>query len=157
MAQTQPKSGQFVLQIERIFDAPREQVWKAWTDKDMILQWGGPRDYPLVRTEADIRPGGKWHSVLRSIEDRRELPQGGVYKEVKEPELLVFTFAWEMPDEENFETLVSVRFEELEDGKTKMHFRQKLFNTVENRDGHNGGWNSAFDRLEEFLLNNRQR
>lgn len=154
MAQLQSKANQFVLNIERIFDAPRERVWEAWVDKDMVLQWGGPRDYPLVRTEADIRPGGKWHSVLRSVENGRELPQGGVYKEVKEPELLVFTFAWEMPDEENFETLVTVRFEELEGDKTKMYFRQEPFNTAENRDGHNGGWNSAFDRLDEFLESN---
>lgn len=154
MAQTQQKPNQFVLNIERIFDAPRERVFRAWIDAEDALQWGGPRDYPLVRTAADIRPGGKWHSVLRSVEDGQELPQGGVYKEIKEPELLVFTFAWEIPDEENFETLVTIRFEELAGGKTKMSFKQEPFNTEGNRDGHNEGWNSAFDRLEEFLSSN---
>ncbi|PJB70260.1 MAG: hypothetical protein CO093_08595 [Alphaproteobacteria bacterium CG_4_9_14_3_um_filter_47_13] len=54
MTKAQPKPNQFALQIERIFDAPRERVWKAWVDKDMVLQWGGPRDYPLVKTEADM-------------------------------------------------------------------------------------------------------
>ena len=146
-----PKDDQTVLLIERVFDAPRDLVWKAWTDKTMVLQWGGPHDYPIISTEADVHPGSKWHSVLRGIKDGREVPQGGVYKEVVEPELLVFTFAWQIPDEENFETLVTVRFEDLGDGRTKMHFRQESFNTIENRDGHRGGWSSAFDRLDDLL------
>ena len=154
MVQAHRNPGPFVLQIERIFDAPRELVWKAWVDKDMVLQWGGPRDFPLIRTEANIQPGGRWHSVLRSVEDGQEMPQGGVYKEVKEPSLLVFTFAWEMPDEENFETVVTIRVEELEGRKTKIYFRQEPFDTADNRDGHNAGWNSAFNRLEEFLASN---
>ena len=80
-----------------------------------------------------------------------DLWQGGVYREVVEPERLVFTFAWDQEDgSRGPETLVTIDFVEL-GGKTRMIFRQSPFNTRSNRDGHSQGWNSAFDRLAEAL------
>jgi uncharacterized protein YndB with AHSA1/START domain len=140
------------LVIERLFDAPREIVWKMWTAKEHALQWGGPRDYPMVQTKADVRPGGKWRSCLRSVETGEELWQGGVYRDVLEPERLVCTFAWDEDSGQSttHETLVTVTFAERE-GKTKMTFRQTPFKSVESRDRHREGWNSSFDRLDEHL------
>ncbi len=150
-----------VLVITRIFDAPRELVFRAFTDPKHALKWMGPRDFPAHHVEADIRPGGKWRMGLRAAEhitDHRrgaELWQGGVYKEVVPPERLVWTFRWDAePGSEdgaaNPETLVTVTFAE-HNGKTKMVFSQGVFNTKANRDGHSGGWNSSFDRLEELV------
>ncbi len=86
-----------------------------------------------------------------------ELRQGGVVKEMRPPELLVYTFAWKprsavgLPDSPFEENVVTVRFEE-QGGKTVMHFTQAPFATESERDGHMGGWNSSFDCFAEFML-----
>jgi len=85
------------------------------------------------------------------------LRQGGVVKEIKPPELLVYTFAWDsresvgLSDSPYKENIVTVCLEE-RGGKTVMHFTQAPFATAAERDGHTGGWNSAFDRFAEFML-----
>jgi uncharacterized protein YndB with AHSA1/START domain len=74
-----------------------------------------------------------------------------VYREIAPPERLVFTSAWDQEDGSTGpETLVTITFAE-EGGKTCMTFHQGVFNTHSNRDGHIGGWNSTFDRLEDYL------
>ena len=135
----------------RVFDAPRALVFEAFVNPEHVLKWMGPRDCPMVHVEGDVRPGGKWRACLRAVDGSRELWQGGVYREVVPGERLVFTFAW---DEEGGrsgpETIVTITFAD-QGKKTLMTFRQGVFNTEANRDGHRLGWNSAFDRLAEFL------
>ena len=140
-----------ILVIERVFDAPRDLVWRAFTDLKMARQWMGPRDHPSSSMEGDLRVGGKWRGVLRAADGSGDLGQGGEYREIEEPEKLVFTFKWDdRPNDPGRETVVTVLLEEKGD-KTRMIFRQELFNTKANRDGHGYGWNSTFDRLAEFL------
>jgi uncharacterized protein YndB with AHSA1/START domain len=138
------------LVIKRVFDAPRELVFKAWTDPEHLKQWSAPQGFTIPVAEGDLRPGGKWRSMMRKP-DGTELWLGGVYREIVEPERLVFTHAW---DDKNgrpgHETVVTVTLVE-RDGKTEMTFRQGLFDSVESRDGHQGGWTECFDRLEELL------
>ena len=98
----------------------------------------------------DLRPGGRWRSCLRSTETGTDLWVGGVYREIVPPERLVFTFAWEEEGERGLETLVTITFAE-RDGKTHMTFRQTPFQSDSERDGHRGGWTSAFDRLDDLL------
>ena len=138
------------LLITRTFDAPRELVFEAWTDPCHARNWWGPRDYPATHLELDVRPGGVWRGCLQSIDSGKELWQGGVFREVKKPERLVFTFAWEEGGERGLETLVTVTFAE-QDGKTLMTFRHSPFQSAGERDGHQGGWTSTFDRLDEYL------
>ncbi|HVY41443.1 MAG TPA: SRPBCC domain-containing protein, partial [Hyphomicrobiaceae bacterium] len=138
------------LVITRIFNAPRELVFKAWTDPRLAVQWWGPRDYPATHLEMDARPGGTWGGRLKSTADGRELGLKGVFREVVAPERLVFTFAWEEEGERGLETLVTITFAE-RNGKTVMTFRHEPFQSIEEQDGHQGGWNSTFDRLEEYL------
>jgi uncharacterized protein YndB with AHSA1/START domain len=139
------------LVIIRVFDAPRELVFKAWTDPRQSAQWMGPRGFTACHQEIDLRPGGAWRACLRPDDGGQDLWQGGAYREVVEPERLVFTFAWDGDDgRPRNEMLVTVLFEE-QGGKTKMIFRQIAFESLEQRDGHQGGWNSTFDRLEEHL------
>ena len=138
------------LVIIRIFDAPRELVFRAWTDPRLAKDWFGPRDYPATHMEMDVRPGGAWRGCLRSTESGKELRLGGVFREVTPPERVIFTFAWEEEGERGLETEVTLTFTE-RDGKTRMIFRQVPFQSVEERDGHQGGWTSSFDRLEEYV------
>ncbi|MFI5014533.1 MAG: SRPBCC domain-containing protein [Hyphomicrobiales bacterium] len=139
------------LVITRVFDAPRELVFKAWTDPAQARHWMGPRGFTATHAEGELRPGGAWRACLRRDETGEELWQGGVYREVVEPERLVFTFAWDGEDgRPGHETLVTITFAE-QAGKTSMTFRQAVFETVAQRDGHLGGWTNTFERLAEQL------
>jgi uncharacterized protein YndB with AHSA1/START domain len=140
-----------VLTITRVFDAPRALVFEAFVDREHALKWMGPRDYPVTHVEGDVRPGGKWRARLSAADGSRELWQGGIYREVVPPERLVFTFAWDDDDGgQGPETLVTITFAD-QGAKTLMTFRQGVFDTRENCDGHRMGWNSAFDRLAEHV------
>lgn len=138
------------LTITRIFDAPREMVWEAWTKAEHALHWWGPRHHPAIDIAWDARPGGRWRNCLRSEETGEPLWHGGVFREVIRPERLVFTFAWEEPGERGMETLITVSFAE-RNGKTEMTMHQSPFQSITERDGHDEGWNSTFDRLAEYL------
>jgi uncharacterized protein YndB with AHSA1/START domain len=140
-----------VLTITRIFNAPARLVFDAFADPKRMLQWLGPRDYPASYVEADLRPGGKWRACLDAAASGEKLWHGGVYREIVAGRRLVFTFAWDQSDgRPGLETLVTINFEE-HGGKTHMEFRQSGFDTAENRIGHEKGWSSAFDRLEDLL------
>ena len=150
---------QHELNITRVFDAPRELVWKAWTDPEHMKQWFGPRQFEALDLTVDVRAGGKWRDRLHSdgFTDSTgewrtaDVWQGGEYMEVVEPERLVFTFHWDvgsgLPEHD---TVITLTFEE-HGGKTTMNFHQAFFVTQEDRDGHMKGWNSSLDKLEEFL------
>src|SRR5579875_302047 len=157
----EPIATTFGLCITREFDAPRELVWKAWTDPKMAMQWMGPRGFKATEFTTSSEPGSRWHLVMEGrrpgSDDLVRIGQGGVTLEINPPELLVYTFAWDdrstvglgsSPQKEN---IVTIRFEE-RGRKTLMHFHQSPFATEGERDGHNGGWNSAFDCFAEFLL-----
>lgn len=141
---------QHELVITRTFDAPRKLVFEAWTDPRHIKNWFGPKHHPAVEMETNVKVGGRWHSRLRSTGSDPDLTLGGVYREIVPPERLVFTFAWDEEGERGLETMVTLTFEE-QAGKTRMTMRQVPFQSLEERDGHNDGWNSCFDRLGEFL------
>jgi uncharacterized protein YndB with AHSA1/START domain len=152
MSGTSPiaKPAERELVITRLFDAPRKLVFEAWTDPKHLAQWWGPRDHPAALVKLDVRPGGAWRHCLRSTETGNDLWHRGVFREVVAPERLVFTFAWEEDGERGLETLVTVTFAD-EDGKTRMTLRQTPFQSDGERDGHQGGWDSTFDRLAEHL------
>ena len=145
--------------ITRVFDAPRELVWKAWTHPEHMKQWFGPREFVAQNLTADLRVGGEWRNCLHSdgfdtgdgVKRRLDLWQGGEYLELVEPERLVFTFHWEegtgLPEHD---TVITITLEE-HAGKTTMNFHQTFFVTLEDRDGHVKGWNSSFEKLDDLL------
>ena len=138
------------LVITRVFDAPRELVWAAWTHPDHARAWG-PKGMRWTFAEADVAPGGAWRRCMVADADGTEYWSHGVYREVVEPERLVFTFAWEERDgSPEHETLVTVTLADL-GGRTRMTFRQAPFVSAESRDGHEGGWSEAFDDLAAHL------
>ncbi len=138
------------LEIVRVFDATRELVFQAWVDPERMKQWSAPHDYEIGHNEGEARPGGRWRCSM--VSDHEVLWLGGVYREVIENERLVFTHAWEGEDgRPGHETVVTVRFEDAGEGKTRMIFRQAFFDSVDSRDGHEGGWGECFDRLDDLL------
>jgi uncharacterized protein YndB with AHSA1/START domain len=144
------RSAAHELVIIRVFDAPRRLVFKVWTDPAHLARWWGPQGFTLVACEADVRPGGAWRRCMRSPSGSVHVKLG-IYREIVEPERLVFTYADE--DAEGRlgpETLVSVTLTESA-GRTELILRQTGFATAALRDGHRGGWTSALDRLAEHL------
>ena len=138
------------LVITRVFDAPRDLVWNAWTEPERLKQWSAPKGFTIPVAEGELRPGGAWKSCMRKP-DGTDLWLEGVYQEIDPPKRLVFTHAWlDETGKPGPETLVTVTLIERAD-KTEMSFRQSGFDSLESRDGHAGGWNECFDRLEELL------
>ena len=142
--------GDRELVIARQFVAQRAILFQAWTDPVQAMRWWGPRHCPAVLLEMDVRPGGRWRGCLKSPESGLERWQSGVFRDVSPSERLAFTFGWDGPEGRGPETLVTIDFLE-RDGGTLMNFRQGVFNTTPNRDGHHAGWSSSFDRLDDLL------
>jgi len=152
-----------VLVITRAFDAPRELVWKAWTEPDRFKRWWGPKGFTTPFCKVDLRPGGVFHYCMRSPEGR-DFWGKGVYREIVPLERIVCTDSF--ADEEGnlvpatyygmsadfpLEMLVTVTFEEIE-GKTKLTLQHALGSVpASERDLCQQGWNESLDKLAEYL------
>jgi uncharacterized protein YndB with AHSA1/START domain len=138
------------LTITRVFNAPRSLVFNVWTQPEHFSRWLGPKDFTTIGCQMNVQVGGMYRACIRSPEGNDHWMQG-VYREVIEPERLVFTFAWEDENSQpKHETLVTVTFEE-QDNKTLMTFQQAIFESTESRNSHNTGWSECFDRLATYL------
>jgi uncharacterized protein YndB with AHSA1/START domain len=143
------------LVLTRIIDAPREKVFRAWTDPELLKQWFAPLPYTTPVAELDVRPGGANLVVMRDP-DGNDLPNRGVYLEVVENERLVFTDAytraWE-PSERPFMTVV-LTFED-EGGRTRYTARARHW-TAADRETHekmgfHEGWGQCTDQLAALV------
>ena len=144
------ESNDLKLVVERIFDAPRSLVFKAWIEPQHLLRWFGPRDYKVPSYTIDPRPGGSWRVCMVAPTGRENWVRG-VFREVLEPERLVFTWAHENPDGTlGHETLITITFADL-GAKTRLTLRQETFESVEARNEHNTGWTSTLECLAEYL------
>lgn len=145
-----PVDSECELTITRRFKAPRTLVFKAWTTPEHLAHWSGPHGFTTPHHSMDLRPGGAYRACLRAPDGTEHWVQG-VYREIAEPERLVFTHAWEDANgKPGHQTLVTVTFAE-QGGQTLMTFHQAEFESVESRDGHRGGWTGSFERLEAYL------
>ena len=140
-----------VLVISRVFDAPRELVFKAWTEPEHLVRWMGPRGFKSVVEHSDLRAGGAYRIHMLGPDGDDHWTQG-VFREIAEPERLVMAASWAdaQGNPTGPETLLTITFEE-HGGKTRLTLRQALFESITARDEHRGGWNSSLDRLAEYL------
>lgn len=144
--------GEREIHVERNFEAPRERVFAAYTDPELIPKWWGPYGTTTVVAELDARAGGRWRFVSQDS-NGEEAAFRGVFREVVAPERIVWTFEWEgMPGHVSVET---ARFEDLGDGRTKVT-SDTVFHTGAERDGMldsgmERGMNETFARLDELL------
>jgi uncharacterized protein YndB with AHSA1/START domain len=140
------------IQIERVFDAPRDRVYAAFTDPELIPQWWGRYEDTVTVDRMDVRTGGDWRFVTVSEKDGEEHAFRGSFRDVTPPERIVWTFEWEgMPGYVSVET---VTFEEL--GEQTKVTSTSLFFTNEERDGmiESGmekGLNQSYAQLDELL------
>lgn len=143
------------LSLTRLIDAPREKVYRAWTEPELLKQWFAPRPWTTPHAELNVRTGGGNVIVMRGP-DGQEFPNRGIYLEVVKNERLVFTDAytesWE-PSQKPFMTVI-LTFEERE-GKTKYTVRVRHWTAVD-RDTHekmgfHAGWGKCADQLEALV------
>ncbi len=140
------------LSLTRIIDAPREKLFRCWTDPKLIVQWFTPPPWKTIHAETDVRAGGSSYVVMKGP-DGTEMPNRGVYLEVAKNEKIVatdaYTKAWE-PSAKPFFTMI-LTFEHAGPGKTKYTARA-LHWTKEDMDAHekmgfHEGWGIATDQL----------
>lgn len=155
--------------LTRVFDAPRELVFEAWTSPKHMAQWWGPKNFTNPVCELDARPGGAFLIVMRAP-DGAEFPYQGVYREVVRPSRIVYTGDMSAVSDEwhdlfnpgrdrsrgrpKLESITTVAFEEI-GGRTHMTLRI-LFETTEIRDGMlrmqmAEGWGESFEKLDGLL------
>ncbi len=144
--------------ITRVFDAPRELVFKMWTDPKHLAQWWGPKGFTNPVCEMDARPGGALRIVMRGP-DGVEYPMTGVFREIAPPERLVFTSVTVDKDGHPLlEGLTTVTFAD-EGGKTKLTLRTRAVGLVAQAarmlEGMEAGWTQSIDRLEEHVARAR--
>ncbi len=143
-----------VLVLTRVFDAPRELVFKAWTDPKRVAQWWGPHGFTNPVCELDVRPGGAILIHMRGP-DGTVYPMTGIYQEVAEPERIVFTSAaLDRDGNPLFEVLTTVTFAE-QGGKTKQILRARVIKRTAQAapylKGMEAGWTQSLERLAESL------
>ncbi len=150
------------LIITRVFDAPRELVWKAWTEPERFRRWWGPKNFTTPFSTIDLREGGAYLNCMRSPEGQ-DYWSTGVYREIVPLERIVYTdsFADEkgnvvpaahygMSQDFPLEMLVTVTFEE-DGGKTKMTLRHAGIPAGQMSELTEAGWNESFDKLARVL------
>ncbi|MBA9079432.1 SRPBCC family protein [Rufibacter quisquiliarum] len=150
------------LHLHRIFNAPRELVWQAWTTPALLMRWHGPKDFTAPVCHVDLRKGGITHLCMRSPEGQ-DFWSKGTYREIDAPHRMVVTDSFSdeqgniisaanlgMGHDWPLELLVTLTFEE-KDGKTHFHLQHEGLPTGEMLDLCRAGWIESLDKLENLL------
>jgi uncharacterized protein YndB with AHSA1/START domain len=153
--------------ITRTFDAPREVMWKAWTEQDRLMQWFGPKGFTMSTAKLDFRPGGTFHYCLLSASGQ-EIWGKFLYREIAKPERLVWVNSFSDPDGGITrhpmmptwprELLTTVTFAE-SGGRTTVTVRWATINPTDaerktfdtGHDSMRQGWTGTFEQLEGYL------
>ena len=142
-------SDDLVLEITRVFAAPRELLFKVWSRPEHIVRWWGPEGFQLSHCQMDFRVGGNWRFCMSR--PGRDHWIHGTYREIAPPERLSFTY---INDADGHDMLVEIEFFDI-GAATEMRFRQSEFLNVAERDGHRFGWSSTFEMLDTYLATPR--
>jgi uncharacterized protein YndB with AHSA1/START domain len=143
------------ITITRVFDVPRERVWKEWTEPERFAEWfgGDHAEVPVSSVSMDVREGGAWRATMFAGPERREIQWEGEYREVVPPERLVLTFS-DQPGDDLYE-LVSVVLTDLGDRRTEMLFQQRGRMSATQYKAAGSGWATFFDRMAARLAGDR--
>ena len=144
------------LTITRIYDAPRALVFKMWAEPEHMKVWSCPRGMTIPEaTGGPTVPGQSFRVVMQAADGARYVMRG-TYLDVSPIERISFTHQWEEDGWEDNgglspETIVTVRFEDTSDGKTRLTLHQDNFRNTAVRDGHETGWAESLEKLAEHL------
>ncbi len=144
--QSQPENS---IQLRRTFAAPREKVFRAWTDAKEFALWFHPTtDHSTIITQLDVKVGGSYTLEMHH-KGGNVHKLSGSYQQIKPPEKLAFTWRW-ATDPPGQETLVSIEFHDL-GTSTEIVLTHGQFPSAESREKHNHGWNGCLAQLENYL------
>ena len=152
MAQAQAKTvhdDDTVLKLTRTFAAPREAVFRAFTEAGILKTWWGPKGTTCPVAEIDARPGGRYRIEMHSSEGGVHVIEGE-FREVVAPSRLVYTWVWVGGNFAGREMLVTLEFGEAAGG-TELRLTHELLPDAAARDLHDQGWSGSFDCLAEIL------
>ena len=140
--------------LTRVFDAPRDLVWRAWTDPAQMAQWCGPHHFTNPLCEIDARPGGRWLIHMKAP-DGAVYPMSGTFTEVEKPARLVFkAFAEGLDGTKYLESLTEVRFEE-QGTRTKLTVKANARGlhpmAPQMLAGMDAGWSQSLERLATLV------
>jgi uncharacterized protein YndB with AHSA1/START domain len=153
--------------ISRVFNAPREMVWRAWTEREQLMQWFGPKGFTMPHAKLDLRPGGIFHYAMRSP-DGKEMWGKWTFREIVAPNKLVLVSSFSdaqggisrhpMSASWPLETLSTTTLEEHDD-KTTLTIRWSPLNATElemktfaeAQSGMQQGWGGTFEQLAAYL------
>jgi uncharacterized protein YndB with AHSA1/START domain len=138
------------ISITRVFDAPRERVWREFTEPDRFADWfgGALGEVPPSSVAMDLRVGGAWRLRMRMRDG--EVSWHGEYRQLVEPERIVFTLS-DQPPRDVGHALVIVELDEVGEGRTEMRFEQRGSLSPAQTSAARYGWSRFFDRLAERL------
>ena len=141
-------TAKYVARVNRTINAPRERVFKAWTNPETLMKWwGAGPDYHAGVAEVDLRVGGRYRLAMVHTEKNITHTVGGEYKEIDPPNKLAYTWKWETEEEGgDLETLVTVEFKDAGD-QTEVVLVHEQFPTEELRDNHAQGWAGCMANL----------
>ncbi len=146
--------GKQEILISREFDAPRELVFKAFIDPELVVKWLGPREYTMTVETLEPESGGSWR-FINTDATGNEFGFHGVFHEISAPKRIIRTFEFEGLPEKGHVALETAKFEVLPGNRTKVSF-QSLFQSVADRDGMaasdmESGIYDSHERLDELL------
>jgi uncharacterized protein YndB with AHSA1/START domain len=156
-AKNNPPANTHKLVVTREFDAPREMVWKAWTEPGQVKQWLALGEAVTIESvKMDLRVGGRFR-IQTKMEDGEYFTAAGTYLEVKPPERVVYTWDWEKDgagakfgELEGAETQLTIELR-AKGKRTELILTHEKFASAERRDRHDTGWREWLDRVEKFL------
>jgi uncharacterized protein YndB with AHSA1/START domain len=137
------------LRLSRRLKAPREAVFRAFTDPVALARWFGPEGISVENVKVDLRPGGAYSMVFNEADGSRH-GLSGVYREISPPGRLVMTWTWGHGDMAGIETLVTIELTEAS-GETELTLIHEQLPSQEFLDLHRQGWTSSFICLDEIL------
>jgi uncharacterized protein YndB with AHSA1/START domain len=134
------------VRIIRIIDAPREEVFRAWTEPEQIRQWWGPGEFTCPEAEVDLRAGGRYRLAMKPVHGEPFIVSG-TYREVEPPVRLVYTWRWESgPAADGSESLVTVEFND--DGeRTELVLIHSDFPEAHGPAPYRMGWEGGLDKF----------
>jgi uncharacterized protein YndB with AHSA1/START domain len=139
-----------IVRIVRIIDAPREELFRAWTEPEQIRRWWGPGEFTCPEAEVDLRPGGRYRLAMQPTEGDPFIV-GGTYREVEPPARLVYTWCWETgPAADGSESLVSVEFH-AHGGQTELVLTHTEFPASHGPAPYRMGWEGGLDKFEALV------
>lgn len=152
---TATKTKTYTVSLTREFNVPRERVFEAWTNPEMLTQWFGPREVTTQAAQVDLRVGGKYRLTLQEP-NGNVIDHGGEYREIDPPRRLVFTWVLEGQNCEGSEgqfaeTVVTLEFQE-SGASTRLILTHEFLPSEESKEGHTMGWIGSFDCLAAVLV-----